>query len=80
MDTDQLPVWMDGDRILTSSKGKILVFDYDGINMHTLVSADPAAMVLFDRDYKVMYTLDTSISNKKDYALFQTQLRLPADR
>jgi hypothetical protein len=80
IDTDQLPVWMDGHRILSSSRGKVLVFDYDGINFHTLVSADPAAKVMFDRDYKIMYTVGVSTSNKKEQALFQTQLRLPADR
>lgn len=80
IDTDQLPVWMDGHRILSSSHGKVLVFDYDGINIHTLVNADPLAKVMFDRDYKIMYTLGTSSSSKKEQALFQTQLRLPADR
>lgn len=80
IDTDQLPVWMDGHRILSSSNDKVLAFDYDGINTHSLVNADPKASVMFDRDYKVMYTLGTSTSNKKKYAFFLTQLRLPADR
>lgn len=80
IDTDQLPFWMDGHRMVSSSKGKILEFDYDGINTHALVGADPHALVMFDRDYKVLYSVGVSTSNKKKYAFFMTQLRLPADR
>jgi hypothetical protein len=80
IDTAQKPAWMDGNRIMANSGGKILVFDYDGINIQTLVDADPALPVMFSRDYTDMYSLGASASSKGKYSLYLTSLRLPADK
>lgn len=74
------PMWMDGDRIIDNSGGKAIEFDYDGINKHILVKSDPAQQVMFDRNYKVLYSLGPSISVKGKYSLFATQLRTRPDR
>lgn len=80
LDPAQLPFWMDGHRLLASSGGKLLMFDYDGINLRTTIKTDPAMPAMFDRDYVEMYSLGPSTSDKGKYALFVTQLRLPTDK
>lgn len=74
------PYWMDGNRIMASSGGKALVFDYDGVNKHTLLKTDPTEPVMFNRDYTEMYTLGDSTSAKGQAAIFLTYLKTPADR
>ena len=51
--------WMDGFRLSYVSGGKVVVFDFDGINMTTLSPASPNYLPIFDRSYRYMYTLDT---------------------
>lgn len=80
LDTAALrPYWMDGHRIISSSGGKVVIFDYDGINVRTLVAADPAMPAMFDRDFTELYTLGGSGTAGK-IGLFLTELRLPGDR
>lgn len=79
-DSGSKPVWMDGYRIITSSKGRIIVFEFDGKNLIKLNSADPAHLVLFDQDYKELYSLGFDSKDKSIPALFVTQLRLPVDK
>lgn len=78
IDTDEPPAWMDGHRIMVNSGGKLLVFDYDGINRRALLKVDPALPVMFDRDYIELYSLAGLAKGK--YGLSLTQLRIPADR
>ncbi len=78
LDLSQEPFWMDGHRLISNSGGKMLIFDYDGINRRSLIKADAALPVMFDRDYKEMYSLNSSKKGKS--SLLLTQLRLPADR
>ena len=49
--------WMDGDRIMYVSNGKMVVFDYDYRNQQTLVAANPAYVPVFSANYKYLYTL-----------------------
>jgi hypothetical protein len=49
--------WMDGNRLLYSSGGKLLAFDYDNTNQHSLMVASGAYLPAFDRDYKYVYSL-----------------------
>lgn len=70
------PVWIDGHRMLVFSGGNALIFDYDGINLQTLVPADKTLPIFFNRDYTFMYTL---VSKDKAHNFSQTPLRLEAD-
>lgn len=79
-DPAQKPAWMDGHRIMANSAGKVVIFDFDGINQQTLVSNDPAVLPMFDRDYTEIYTLGASAASPGKYGLFLTELRLEADR
>lgn len=74
------PTWMDGHRLMAVSGGKVIVFDYDGINQHTLVSADPNLPPMFDRDYTELYTIASSSTAVGKSGLFLTQLRLEGDK
>lgn len=78
--TAQKPYWIDGHRIISSSGGKVLLFDYDGINVQTLVAADPSIQAMFDRDYTELYTISGSTASPGRTGLFLTELRLPEDR
>jgi hypothetical protein len=49
--------WIDGHRISYTSNDKIIIFDYDNINLQTLVAASPAFLPIFDRNYENMYAL-----------------------
>lgn len=68
--------WMDGHRILAVSQGKMLVFDYDGINVQSLAGNIPGVTPFFDRDYKLMYNLGPGISNPSQFSLSKTDLRV----
>ena len=52
--------WMDGFRLCYVSGGKLVVFDFDGINLQTLTSASPDYLPFFDRNYRFVYTLDAN--------------------
>ncbi len=71
--------WMDGDRLLYTSNGKLIVFDYDYINLHQLMSNAAAYLPAFSPDYKYVYALaQTTASSQLDFN--QTYLRTQADR
>ena len=73
-------MWMDAARLMYVSKGQLVVFDYDGQNRQTLISADAAYIPSFDSNYKNMYTFMPSAANKANELLMATSLRTPADR
>lgn len=76
MTIDQKATWMDGHRLLVSNKGKVVVFDFNGINQQTLVSIQNGTLPFFDRDYTRVYTLATSSQAADKSALTQTPLKL----
>jgi len=49
--------WMDGDRLLYVSGGKLLVFDYDYRNRQLLTSSNPNYQAFFAQDYSYLYGL-----------------------
>jgi hypothetical protein len=49
--------WMDGNRLLYVSDGKLVVFDYDNQNVQTLQPADPRYQVAFDPAYSYIYNI-----------------------
>jgi hypothetical protein len=70
--------WMDGDRLYYVSKGKLVIFDYDHTNQHTLENASSDFPVAFAPDYKYVYTLSEAATGS--YNFDQTWLLAPADR
>ena len=70
--------WMDGDRLTYVAGGKLMIFDYDHTNKHTLVAASSQYLPFFAPDYSYVYTITTNASNQ--YDLNQTWLLAPADR
>lgn len=75
----QKATWMDGHRLTAVIDGKLRVWDYDGINMQSLVNANPAYLPFYDRDYDFLYTIAPSTQNKGQSALTKTPMRTPAD-
>ncbi len=71
--------WMDGDRLVLTSGGKVEIFDYDHANPQTLQPVVNGAEVFFDAPYKWAYNLAPA-STSGQFALTQTALRIPADQ
>ncbi|HVU59615.1 MAG TPA: PEGA domain-containing protein [Candidatus Saccharimonadales bacterium] len=72
--------WMDGAHLLYISQGQTIVFDYDGQNRQTLVSADPRYQPLFDPNYTFLYTFVPAATDHAQELLTSTSLRTPADQ
>ena len=70
--------WMDGNRIMYTSGGKIVVFDFDGANSQTLINENASFLPLFDRDYTYLYTV-TSSTTDGSMSIQKTPLRTPND-
>ncbi len=66
--------WMDGDRLVYVSSGKITVADFDNTNRQTLTSSLPQFNTFFAPDYHSYFTLNDSGSG---VALEQTSLIIP---
>ncbi|HET8991697.1 MAG TPA: PEGA domain-containing protein [Candidatus Saccharimonadales bacterium] len=78
LDPPQLhATWMDGDRLIYISNGKVDIQDYDNNNQQTLVPALANYVPAFSSDYKYMYTLSSSPSGQFD--LNSTPLMIPSD-
>ncbi|HEX3569119.1 MAG TPA: PEGA domain-containing protein [Candidatus Saccharimonadales bacterium] len=80
--------WMDGDRIMYVSDGKVLVFDFDGINQQMLQAANPAYLPFFDRNYKYLYVVGPAVQTAAtadkpaatQYPLTSTAMLTPKDQ
>jgi hypothetical protein len=69
--------WMDGNRLIYVSNGKLVMFDYDNNNHQTLVTHSGAYLPAFAPDYDFVYTL---APNSSAFELNQTSLLIPADQ
>jgi hypothetical protein len=79
----QYAAWMDGDRIMYTSNGKVVVFDFDGSNEQTLVSALPALMPFFDSNYRFLYSYMSVPANgttSVEISLEATPMLIPKDQ
>jgi uncharacterized phage-like protein YoqJ len=79
----QSATWMDGDRLMYVSNGKVVVFDYDSSNEQTLVSALPDLVPVFDQNYRFLYTYmstPTTGSTPAGVSLEATPLLIPKDQ
>ncbi len=68
--------WMDGHRLMLVSDGKMVVFDYDGINRQTLLGTSAGFTPLFDRDYNQLFTVSPRVSDASQLGLVRTDLNL----
>ena len=66
--------WMDGHRLTLVVKGKLNVFDFDGVNKQELVNATEGYAPIFTSDYKALYTLSPSATVTGKIALSRTSL------
>lgn len=78
LDTEQPAKWMDGHRLTARSQSKLVIFDYDGINLQSLTPMLANSLPFFDRDYKRLYTLAPSVQNPAEFALSKTNLKVVA--
>ncbi len=69
-------VWMDGNRLVYVSNGKLRMHDFDQANQHEIVAALPDYLPAFSPDYHYVYTLAPAASGAQ---LTQTPLLIPAD-
>jgi hypothetical protein len=67
---------MDGHRLMAVLNGKTQVFDYDGINKQTLVTAYDNSLPLFDPNYEAMFTLSPSVKDASVPAVVRTELKV----
>lgn len=68
--------WMDGNRLVYVSDGKLQMHDFDQTNAHALSAALPEYLPAFSPDYKYVYTLAPATGGTQ---LLQTPLLIPAD-
>ncbi len=71
--------WMDGHRMLTSTGGKVTVFDFDGSNYQLLTAIIPGTVPMFDGDYASVFAVAPSVEVKGRSALVRTPLRVEAN-
>lgn len=57
IDNNQHATWMDGDRLMVTSGGKLVIFDYDDANQQTLQAIQPSTVPYFDPAYKWSYDI-----------------------
>lgn len=72
--------WMDCNRLLYTSGGKLVVFDYDGRNRQTLVAANPRYLPFFTPDFKRLLMLAPDATQAGHQLLTNTSLLTPEDQ
>jgi len=71
--------WMDGDRLVYVSGGKLNMADYDNANRQTLMLASSNYVAAFSPNYNFVYSLVPS-ATAGQFDLEQTSLLIPADQ
>jgi hypothetical protein len=69
--------WMDGNRLVYVSGGKLFAYDFDNTNSRSLMPSGSAYLPAFDRDYKYVYALAPNAAGQ--WELNQTALLAPND-
>ena len=69
--------WMDGNRFVYVSGGRLQIMDYDQQNQRSYIMASPLSLPFFTPDYKNVYTLSSTPSGAN---LSVTSLLIPADQ
>jgi len=70
----QAATWLDGNHLSVVSGNKAVVFDFDGINKQTLVTANPNFRLMFSPDFKWLYAFGPSITVPGRAAITRTDL------
>ncbi len=79
LDSPQLHAsWMDGDRLVYASDGKLIVFDYDGKNQQTLMNVSASYLPAFSANYNYVFSMGPNPTAGK-LNLDRTPLLIPAD-
>lgn len=79
LDTGQThATWMDGNRLSYISGGKLIIFDYDYTNQHSLIAAASPLLPAYASNYNYVYTIAPSATSGQ-YELLQTPLLTPPD-
>lgn len=68
--------WMREGQLDYVTGGKLVVFDFDGLNAHVLMAADPHYMAFFDINYHYGYTLTANTDRSSDAKMLLTQTPL----
>lgn len=68
--------WMDGNRLVYISGGKLVVFDYDHQNQQVLQAADPRYSAAFDQGYKFVFAIAPGKDATAPFALTSTPLTI----
>lgn len=72
----QEATWIDGHRLNLISDKKLVIFDFDGTNIQTLLGVSSNNFApFFDRDYNNLFTVSPSVSNKEKTALVHTNMK-----
>ncbi len=74
IDSGRPAEWMDGHRLVTSTEGVSLVFDFDGINVQKLQPIISKTDTMFDREYENSFSLAPSEKTKGSFSMTQTKL------
>lgn len=74
LDSGRPAEWMDGHRMVTSTKEQTLVFEFDGINQQQLMPVTKSSDAMFDRDYENVYSFAPSTKTPGSFALTRTKL------
>lgn len=67
--------WMDDHRLLYNAGETAAVVDFDGANERNLITINANLPILFDRDYRWLYSFAPSSTQPTQAALFRTSLR-----
>lgn len=59
--------WMDGDRLMYVSSGKLVVFDYDDANFRILSKASGLLSAFFNQNYSDIYSIIPNSTNTNSY-------------
>lgn len=74
LDAGQKASWMDGHRLMLTSEGKMRVFEFDGLNMQTLVNTQAGFIPSFDRDYTALFTYGPLATDATKSGISRTEL------
>jgi PEGA domain len=72
--------WVDNYHLAFGSGGQLMLLDFDNANLQTLVATSSSYVPVFDRQYRVLYTLRPADDAPAQTALMSTPLRTAKDQ
>lgn len=80
VDKDTPVSWMDGHRLQYKSDGFETIVDFNGSNAQRLVRRDSGSAAFFNRDYTILYVINTQGSDVAESILNSVNIRSKEDR